>query len=673
MKKKRAGVLSGIMTAVISVSVFAQMTGCAGNAGEVKEPAAEEVQVTPTVAETQPEPEVPEEKKKIDDNGKAIVDYDEFVNGAWLKEQEENSGHTVAGQNVDKELVKERIRDILENTDISSLPEDAGITRIISLYREMTDTDDLDERMKTIRAFLEPVNKLKSLEDLYKLYGREEYNVYDYVLSFQVKADENGYNVEHFKPFGNEENVVLTQKLIEDNDQPEIKEALLSYMSELGYSEERFAEIAENARKVNALIEKYNEVTGETDNFVYWDAEIAENKGISVPVFDILRGLNAFGRNEYFNAPPEMADLLNTMYKPENLNVIRDHYIYCIAMGLYSASGYQSVKAESEWDYGAYVQSFLTSVAVDVLAEEYKKKYPEEGAYESTEAIAEEVKNELMNIVADADWLGSNSKIALKAKVARMQYYIGSNGYLNEYDDLELSGNSIEDYLTISVLYHRFVHSQLKYEDDKRRPFNVDMLDRNGIYFGTMNSYVLTAATLMDPHCREDAAYEEKLGYVGFLLAHEMSHSLSPIAVYYDEHGYENLLMSDEEEEILKERADSVVKFFDGMELKDGKKIDGELIGTEAFTDLLGMQVCLNILSKKENADYDLFFRTYAKDKTYYYAEEDIENALKKDNHLPGKIRVNLIPAQFDVFYEVYDIDESSPYFVPADKRLKTY
>ncbi len=43
------------------------------------------------------------------------------------------------------------------------------------------------------------------------------------------------------------------------------------------------------------------------------------------------------------------------------------------------------------------------------------------------------------------------------------------------------------------------------------------------------------------------------------------------------------------------------------------------------------------------------------------------------DPHLPGKLRVNCIPAQFDIFYEIYDIDESSTFYVPADKRLKTY
>ena len=44
-----------------------------------------------------------------------------------------------------------------------------------------------------------------------------------------------------------------------------------------------------------------------------------------------------------------------------------------------------------------------------------------------------------------------------------------------------------------------------------------------------------------------------------------------------------------------------------------------------------------------------------------------------KDTHLPCKQRVNCVLGQFDKFYEIYDIDENSPFFVPKEKRLSAY
>ena len=71
-------------------------------------------------------------------------------------------------------------------------------------------------------------------------------------------------------------------------------------------------------------------------------------------------------------------------------------------------------------------------------------------------------------------------------------------------------------------------------------------------------------------------------------------------------------------------------------------------------------------------ADYDAFFRAYAEQRAAYYTEEGMEEDIL-DFHLPAKDRINLVLGQFDKFYEVYDIDESSPYFVKESDRLPVF
>ena len=133
-----------------------------------------------------------------------------------------------------------------------------------------------------------------------------------------------------------------------------------------------------------------------------------------------------------------------------------------------------------------------------------------------------------------------------------------------------------------------------------------------------------------------------------------------------------NEILSDAEYDELWDRAGAIAEYFDGVEIAEGKSLNGWAVEDESFADLLGMKICLNLLAKQEDPDYDLFFRCWADNKAFYLAEEDVDSVFA-DPHFPGKLRVNCIPAQFDIFYEIYHIDESSTFYVPADKRLKTY
>ena len=92
----------------------------------------------------------------------------------------------------------------------------------------------------------------------------------------------------------------------------------------------------------------------------------------------------------------------------------------------------------------------------------------------------------------------------------------------------------------------------------------------------------------------------------------------------------------------------------------------------EAFADIMAVRCCLALLEKQENPDYDLFFRTYAQANAGYYTEEGIQYVLE-GNYMPAKLRINYVLAQFDKFYETYDVDETSPYYVKEEDRLKVF
>ncbi len=672
MRSKRK-LVERLLAGAISASLILPLTGCRGEVVETPPSAVE--QVTPTQAPVQAQPTPEAAAVKIDDNGKPIADFDEFVNGQWLKEKEKAASASTTATWEYEDMIEERLEDILENTDISGLSDKDGLAKVIRFYNEAVSMEDMEKRIKGIREYISAIAGIKSLDELYKLSATEEYSIYVTLTRFVVQNGENGDNTEVYAPYSYTEEIQSTLDIITGDEKPADKEALLAYWKELGYSEERLKEIADNALEVADVIDEYYKNVNYSTDLLYWDQDHLDKKGLKVPVIDILRELKAYGRYEEFLAPETMIEMLNTMYTEDNLKMLCDNYIYSAAMDLYSLSAYKayfSGEDEDREEYEHFVRQFLIAVAGDVLAEEYMNRYLEDGMYENAEILADEIKNELMSVLGEADWMGENSRRALKAKIARMSYFLGSNGHVNDLTDYDISGDLMEDIIKIKVDYKRFMRSQAKYEDDKRQPFQVDLLQDNGQYFRKSNMFVLCTGTLVYDCMKNDAVYEERLAQAGVAIAHEMSHTLTPDSIYYDEQGYYKELLNEDEYAALWEKAGAIAEFFDGMEIADGNKISGWRVEDETFADLMGMRVCLNLLAKQEDPDYDLFFRKWAERRAFYLSEEDMDNALT-DGHLIGKFRINYVLGQFDIFYETYDIDENSPYYVPEGKRLTTY
>ena len=166
--------------------------------------------------------------------------------------------------------------------------------------------------------------------------------------------------------------------------------------------------------------------------------------------------------------------------------------------------------------------------------------------------------------------------------------------------------------------------------------------------------------------------YEEKIATIGMTVAHEISHSFGPNCIYYDGDGYYDAWMNDDEMQEYNDRIRRIIQFFDGKETDYFDPLNASYYVDETYADLMAMEICLRMLDEQENVDYDLFFRSYASRSAAYYTEEGVA-ILNGDNHLPAKFRINYILGQFPKFYEVYKIDEDSPFYVPNLERLTIF
>lgn len=164
------------------------------------------------------------------------------------------------------------------------------------------------------------------------------------------------------------------------------------------------------------------------------------------------------------------------------------------------------------------------------------------------------------------------------------------------------------------------------------------------------------------------------LGTVGATIGHEITHAFDTDGSDYNAIGmYENW-WTDEDRANFNARAARVAEKIGTIYVLDGYRSNGELILVEAVADLGGIALSLDIASRIDAFDYDLFFTSGAK--PWFCVNPDRDTAIElydRDTHPADYVRCNFSLQQFDKFYEVYGIVEGDWMYVSPDSRVTVW
>jgi predicted metalloendopeptidase len=444
-------------------------------------------------------------------------------------------------------------------------------------------------------------------------------------------------------------------------------------LNDLGYDDARISEMFENAYTVCGWIESYLELYNQADTVYFYDDVNTYDMNLSVPMADILESLEGQGSARGFMAEESFYVFINDVFTADNLPLIKD-YLLVSSFWILPYTAYEIPFDETNrgYDYSYNVMRTVIGYTPDMIADEYIKRYGADMSTTEINSYILSIKTASVKVIDDIDWLSDETKELAKQKISRMGQYIGQNGHRNLLNDYELTGEPVADLLALRVNAKHFERNQTFYVQDSRAPYGNELMSGSAFYIKYMNCLVITPYELCDPMFTDALTDEERLAYFGETLAHEIGHSSDMNGISYRWDGLYEPIVSEDDMEAYQEKLGLISDFFDGRETYFGNTINGSRIVNEAYADLFAIRVCLNILAEKENADYDLFFRTYAKATRGFYFEQDADRFLN-DTHLMAKDRINLILGQFDEFYETYDIDVTSPYYVPEDQRLDIF
>ena len=196
----------------------------------------------------------------------------------------------------------------------------------------------------------------------------------------------------------------------------------------------------------------------------------------------------------------------------------------------------------------------------------------------------------------------------------------------------------------------------------------------NAFYYPEENKFVLPAAIIRPPFYDATRSLPWNYGGIGATIGHELSHGFDSDGRRYDEHGDLRDWWNPRDAHEYKVRANRLAKLFDSVTYR-GMEVQGYLTLVENIADLVGLRFALEglkmalerPLTKLETRD---FFMSY----TVSWRSKDrlkkAEQLLETNVHAPPMLRVDLIVAQFQEWYDAFEITETHPNYIPVEKRI---
>ncbi|MBO4541249.1 MAG: M13 family metallopeptidase, partial [Bacilli bacterium] len=191
----------------------------------------------------------------------------------------------------------------------------------------------------------------------------------------------------------------------------------------------------------------------------------------------------------------------------------------------------------------------------------------------------------------------------------------------------------------------------------------------NACYNPNNNDITFPAAILQKPFYDLHQLPEENLGGIGAVIGHEISHAFDNNGAKCDEYGNLNDWWTKEDFEEFQKRTQRMIEQWDGIPFAGGK-VNGALVVSENIADNGGMAVTLDIMSRRENPDYQAYFYNWARVWCQKAKVEFQQLLLSIDVHSPAPLRANITPRNFAEWYRAFSVKESDQMYIPEEKRI---
>ena len=355
--------------------------------------------------------------------------------------------------------------------------------------------------------------------------------------------------------------------------------------------------------------------------------------------------------------------------------------VYTASFDFYgkTLSGQQEPRAR--WKRAVAAMSGTQSLGF-AIGKVYVDRYFPESSKAQMADLVENLRTALGQRIDNLDWMGEETKVNAKEKLASFRPKIGYPDVWESFDGLEITS---EDLMTNVHNLRKFflaksVENELKPTDRERWGMTPQRV--NAYYNSSFNEIVFPAAILQAPFFDPNADPAVNYGGIGAVIGHEMGHGFDDQGSKSDAMGIQRNWWTEEDRAAFEAKTKMLAEQYSAYEPIEGNFVNGKNSLGENIGDVGGLAMAYHAyklsLNGKEAPIIDgttgdqRFFLAWAQVWREKRTEQSMLNQLKGGTHAPGRYRA-LAPRNHDAWYEAFGVKEGDALYLPPEQRVRIW
>ncbi len=589
------------------------------------------------------------------------------------------------------EQIDNIINEIISHNNREGTPKQ----KLADFYKSIIDIESRNkEGIKPIKEYLDKINNVKNITELTMLDSSlsEEICVNSFVkFALAVDFDNSSKYIMCFEP----RNPLMNKELYFEEGAN--KEAYINYLQTiLCLSGESSEEALKNANSYFQFEKQLAQVmlSVEEQNNIDKIYNICSYSKLSMmfPDFDLNKVLINCGlakTDSIVVFDISLTEMLARLYNQSNLEVLKTAMKISLLVSYGNTLSEAFIEAEYKldktilglegtrdiWQQAVVV---IEETMPDYLGQLYVDKYFDKSSERDIQKMTYDIIEVFGKRIDNLSWMSDGTKEKAKLKLSTLKVKIGYPDMAESYlDDVsivspERGGTYFKNMVSVAKGAVKY-YGAMQFGEVNRDMWLMEPYTVNAAYNPSLNDIVLPAAILQSPLYDKNASYEENLGGIGYIIAHEITHVFDPSGAKFDEYGNISSWWTEDDYEEFELLCEDVVKFFDGQEPIPAVQNNGRLTLNENIADLGAAECITQLASERGNVDLKKLYSSLARAWLNTSSREYTAFAAQVDVHSNGKLRVNRVLVNLDEFYEAFDIKENDGMYVPPEERITVW
>lgn len=319
----------------------------------------------------------------------------------------------------------------------------------------------------------------------------------------------------------------------------------------------------------------------------------------------------------------------------------------------------------------------MSGLVGELIGKEYISMYYNPIITTHIEQMITKIKNASCDIITRCKWMCDKTKQLAIQKINLMQVLIGHPNVFKDWKPLIDSQLDKKNLIEILFAYNLFYsHTQLGKLGSKPNinEWHMNAYDVNAYYNPQLNQIVFPAGILQEPFFSLNASFEENLGGIGTVIAHEISHGFDDQGRKFDSKGQLSQWWTSQDIKAFEQKVKPLVDQFNSIKIL-GYNVSGKLTLGENIADYTAVTICTRVLEleSSKSHQYKLLYKSYANIWKQKIRQGELIKRLQTDPHAPARYRTNQILSNIPKFIQVYSLDPSHPMFIQESERVKLW